>query len=304
MQRVVFMGTPDYATTIFKALVESSDYEVVGLFTQEDKKVGRKQVLTPPHIKKFVLDEGLDIDVFQPKSLKDEGVVEILKALKPDFIVVAAYGQILPKSVLDIAVCINLHASILPKYRGASPIQDAVKNGDMFSGVTAMLMEEGLDSGDILGISYLGISGKDAPTVFYQLADLASTLTIEILNNFESINPIRQNSLKKSYSKQLTKSDGEVDFVYAVKRYQKYLAYIYWPGIYLSSGLKLKDIEIKNEKTSHKKGEILAIEKEFIVVGCESGEIVIKSVQPESKKQMNVVDYIRGKRLVVGDSLF
>ncbi len=298
------MGTPDYATTIFKVLVQSSDFEVVGLFTQEDKKVGRKQVLTPPHIKRFVLDEGLDIDIYQPKSLKDEKVVEILNSLKPDFIVVAAYGQILPRSVLDIAVCINLHASILPKYRGASPIQDAVKNGDRFSGVTAMLMEEGLDSGDILGISYLDIEGKDAPTVFYQLADLASTLTIDVLKNYESINPIRQNSLKKSYSKKIKKVDGKVDFTDAKRLYQKYLAYKFWPEVYLSSGLKLKDIELKDEKVPHKRGEILSMGKDFIVVGCESGELVIKSVQPNSKKQMNVVDYIRGKRLSVGDSLF
>ncbi len=298
------MGTPDYATTIFKALVESRDCEVVGLFTQEDKKVGRKQVLTPPHIKKYVLDEGLDIDIYQPKSLKEEGVVESIKALKPDFIVVAAYGQILPKRVLDIAVCINLHASILPKYRGASPIQDAIKNGDRFSGVTAMLMEEGLDTGDVLGISYLDIKGKDAPTVFYQLADAASNLTINVLNNFKSIKPVKQNNLKKSYSKKIAKSDGEIDFICANELYQKYLAYIYWPGIYLSSGLKLKEIELHDEKNKHKKGKILSIEKDYIVVGCESGELVIKSVQPNSKKQMNVIDYIRGKRLIVGDSLF
>jgi len=304
LQRVVFMGTPDYATTILKGLVDSSEFEVVGVFTQEDKKVGRKQILTPPHIKKYILENNLDIKIFQPKNLKGDEAVEILKELKPDFIVVAAYGQILPKKVLDIAVCINLHASILPKYRGASPIQDAIKNQDELSGVTAMLMEEGLDTGDILGISYLKIEGLNAIEVFDKLSYMASKLTIKVLSSYKSIKPIKQNELKKSYSKKITKEDGKVYFKDAKELYAKYLAYIFWPGVYLDSGLKLKDIDFIEEKSKNREGEILDIGSDFIKVGCKRGSLKIKEVQPPSKKQMNVVDYIRGKRLVVGDTLF
>ncbi|HAC71490.1 MAG TPA: methionyl-tRNA formyltransferase, partial [Arcobacter skirrowii] len=132
------MGTPSYATEILKELL-ASKYEVVGIFTQEDKPVGRKQLLTPPHIKQFCIDNSLDIPIFQPKKLKDNLVAYLsILDLKPDFIVVAAYGQILPKDILNIAPCINLHASILPNYRGASPIQEGILNDDKYLGVTSM----------------------------------------------------------------------------------------------------------------------------------------------------------------------
>ena len=147
-KKIVFMGTPDYATVIFQELLESH-YEVVALFTQPDKKVGRKQILTYPHIKQFCVDNGLSLPIYQPTTLKDEKIINSIKSLNPDFIIVAAYGQILPKQILNIAPCINLHASLLPKYRGASPIQSAILNNDKYSGVTAMMMEETLDSGDI-----------------------------------------------------------------------------------------------------------------------------------------------------------
>ncbi len=304
MQRVVFMGTPDYATTILKGLLRSNDFEVVGVFTQEDKKVGRKQILTPPHIKKYILDNDLDIPIFQPKRLSEVDANKNIKSLKPDFIVVAAYGQILPLDILNIAPCINLHASILPKYRGASPIQDAIKNMEKYSGVTAMKMEEGLDCGDILGISYIKIDGMDAPSLFDKLSILASELSIKVLKEYENICAIKQNELKTNYSKKITKSDGLVVLDDAKKVYAKYLAYIFWPGIFLESGLKLKEISLLEDSSKNKGGEILSIEKEFIVVGCKKGTLKIKQVQPSSKKQMNVLDYIRGKRLGVGDSLF
>ncbi len=142
-KRILFMGTPDYATKIFEELLNSS-YNIVGLFTQPDKPVGRKQVITAPHIKQFCIDENLDIPIFQPLKLRgnDEAKKQI-EELKPDYIIVAAYGQILPRDILDIAPCINLHASLLPKYRGASHMQESLIDIDEFTGVTSMLMEEG-----------------------------------------------------------------------------------------------------------------------------------------------------------------
>jgi methionyl-tRNA formyltransferase len=148
------MGTPSYATEIFKKLL-SSNYEVIGLFTQPDKPVGRKQVLTPPDIKQFCIDNSINIPIFQPERLRDNlAAYLVIKELKPDYIIVAAYGQILPKEILKLAPCINLHASLLPKYRGASPIQEGLLNNDDYLGVTSMFMEEGLDCGDIFSISF------------------------------------------------------------------------------------------------------------------------------------------------------
>jgi len=302
--KVVFMGTPDYATAIMKSLLKDSEIDVVALFTQEDKPVGRKQIMTPPHVKKYLLEEGIEIPIYQPKKLRDEENVQILKDLKPDFIVVAAYGQILPKSILDIAPCINLHASILPKYRGASPIQDAIKNSEEFSGVTAMLMEEGLDTGDILGYSYLDIADMDAPTLFEKLSVLASDLTLEVLKNFHRIEPLKQNELKTSYSKKIKKSDGIVFLDDAKSIYAKYLAYKWWPNIFLENGLKLKDIKLSNTSELYSSGEILQINETSFVVGCSRGSLEVFRVQPASKKEMGGVDYLRGKRLGVGDTLF
>jgi len=301
--RVVFMGTPDYATTILKELLSREWIDVVAVFTQEDKPVGRKQIITPPDVKKYLIENDYDIKIFQPKRLRDEENKNIIQKLNPDYIVVAAYGQILPKSILDIAPCINLHASVLPRYRGASPIQDAIKNADLYSGVTAMLMDEGLDTGDILGISYLYIKDLTAPEVFEKLSFLASTLTVDVLERFENIAPLKQNKLLATHCKKIKKEDGLVEFVDAKELYQRYLAYFYWPNIFLNSGLKLKKVELESENGSYKMGEILDIKEDFIVVGCKKGAVRIYSVQPASKKQMSVVDYLRGKRLSVGDTL-
>jgi len=298
------MGTPDYATTIFKELINSK-YEVIGLFTQPDKPVGRKQVLTPTHIKQYCLDENLNLPIFQPIKLRgNEEAKKQIEDLKPDFIIVAAYGQILPKEILDIAPCINLHASLLPKYRGASPIQESLLNDDYFTGVTSMLMEEGLDSGDILGLQYLKItSTMEVSEAFEKLSIIAATLTITTLDNFENIKPIKQNEAEVSFCKKIKKEDGLVNFLDAKKLYLKYKAYSYWPGIFLESELKLKDIELVEENSINKEGEILEISKDFIVIGCKKGSLKIKTLQAPSKKAISSVDYIRGQRLEVGNIL-
>ncbi len=303
-KRIVFMGTPDYATKIFESLLNSS-YEVVGLFTQPDKKVGRKQILTPPHIKQFYIDKKLSLPIFQPEKLRgNEEVRKQIEDLKPDFIIVAAYGQILPKEILDIAPCINLHASLLPKYRGASPIQEALLNDDEYTGVTSMLMEEGLDSGDILGLSYLKITPTmEVSEAFYELSTIAAKLTITTLDNFENIKPKKQNDSEVSFCKKIKKEYGEVDFSDAKELYQKYKAYSFWPGIFLSSGLKLKKIELSEIHSSNEEGKILKILEDSVIIGCLKGSIKIKVVQAPSKKAVKIHDYIRGKRLSISDFL-
>ena len=303
MKKIIFMGTPSYATNILKALVEDKSFDISMVVTKVDKPSGRGQKISYPHIKEYILENNLDIELYQVKSLKDESVVKKLSDLKPDFIVVAAYGQILPKDILDIAPCINLHASLLPKYRGASPIQSAILNGDSYSGVTAMLMSEGLDEGDILSYSVLNIEGMNSIELFDKLSFMAGDLIVKCLKEFDNIEPIKQLDALSSYAKKIQKSDGLVEFNSAKEIDAKYRAFIFWPGVYLSSGLKLKDLSLDSTKGSYKAGEIIKIESDFIVVGCKEGRLLIRKVQAPSKKEVDAVSYLKGKRLYIGDTL-
>ncbi len=303
MIRVLFMGTPDYATAILKALVADSEIEVCALITQPDKPVGRKQVLTPPHTKSFLQELDKSIPIFQPQNLKNEEAYDFIAGLAPDFIVVAAFGQILPKNILDIAPCINLHASILPAFRGASPIQDAILSQEKFSGVTAMKMDVGLDTGDILAFTYLNIEKLNAIELFSALSDLAASLTVTTLKTYLDIAPIKQNDADSSYAKKIKKEDGLVDFADARALDAKYRAFIYWPGIFCESGLKLKALHLHESTGRHKRGEILDVTDTYAIVGCQKGSIKITRVQAPSKKEVDIASYLRGKRLDIGDSL-
>ena len=303
-KKIVFMGTPDYATKIFEEILNSS-YELVGLFTQPDKPVGRKQVITAPHIKQFCLDNNLTLPIFQPEKLRgNEEAKKQIEDLKPDFIIVAAYGQILPKEILDIAPCINLHASLLPKYRGASPIQESLLNDEEYTGVTSMLMEEGLDSGDILGLQYLKITPTmEVEEAFEKLSIIAANLTITTLDNFDNIKAKKQNDSEVSFCKKIKKEYGEVDFSNAKKLYLKYKAYSYWPGVFLNSGLKLKNITFSETLSTNIEGEILSFDENSVSIGCTKGSLKIATIQAPSKKAVSAIDYIRGQRLIIGNIL-
>lgn len=293
---ILFMGTPDYAEIILKNLIEK--YNIVGVYTQPDKPVGRKKILTSPSVK--ILAQTHNIQVFQPNNLKNEA--DNIKSLNPDFIVVAAFGQILPKEILEIAPCINLHASLLPKYRGASPIQSAILNGDKFSGVTAMKMDVGLDTGDILAYEYCEVGDKTAPVLFDELANIASNLTPFVIDNYSKIKPLKQIDAISNYSPKITKKDGEIDFDDALQIYRKYKAFYYWPNIFTNK-FKIKKMNLIDTTSINNPSQILEIKKESIIVGCKKGKIEIIEVQPHSKKPMNVISYINGQRLKVGDNL-
>lgn len=302
--RIVFMGTPDYATTILKEILQNRGFKVVAVVTQPDKPVGRKQILTPPNVKKFLLDDGYDTLIYQPNDLNDEKFIKKIKDLNADFIVVAAYGKILPKKILDICPSINLHASLLPKYRGASPIQNCLLNGDSITGITAMLMDEGLDTGDILGFMITKIKKDDnAVTLFKKLSIMAAKLTIYVLENFNSIKALRQNSVDATYCKKIEKEDGRVDFLDARAIFNKYRAFISWPGIYLKSGLKLKKIDLIDTFSKNKEGKILEFTNRGVIIGCKKGKIEIIEVQPPSKRVMDIFSFLRGRRLGIGDYL-
>ena len=297
------MGSPDYATTILQELL-NSHYKVVALFTQEDKPAGRGRKLTPPHIKGYVNANNINIPIFQPISLKNDEVVQQIKELQADFIIVAAYGKLLPKNILDIAPCINLHASILPSYRGASPIQYAILNGDSFGGVTAMRMAKGMDTGDMLAYSFLKLDNfTTLEYLFKNLSNLAAQLTITTLDNFDNIKPIKQVHALCSNVKKITKQTGLVDFECARTLDSKFPALTPWPGIFLENKTKLKNIEIIETSSNNKAGIILNIEKDFIDIGCNSGSIRIHEIQPPSKKAVSGADFARGKRLNQQDIL-
>jgi len=302
MIKVIFMGTPDYANEILKTLIEDSEIEVVAVYTQPDKPVGRKKLLTPPPVK--VTTQEANIPVYQPARLREKEVVNKLLEIACDYIVVAAYGQILPREILDHAPCINLHASILPQYRGASPIQQTLLNGDKETGVTAMLMEEGLDTGDILKIEKVEVADDEmVESLFHRLTQLAKVLTVDVLKNFNILTPVPQDDSQATHCKKITKADGEVSFDNAQILFNKYRAFTPWPGVYLSSKLKLKKIALEKTQSKNEAGKILNIDKDSIVVGCTQGSLRIFRVQPESKKEMDVLSYINGKRLQVADCL-
>ena len=304
--RIVFMGTPSYATEILKALMQERKIDVVLLVTQEDKPVGRKQILTPPDTKAWAMLHAPSLEMYQPKTLRTEEAYTKIASYQPDFIVVAAYGQILPKAILEIAPCINLHASLLPQYRGASPIQSTLLANETYAGVTSMLMEEGLDTGAMLGFSYVKVLQEDTSySLFESLASLAAHLTITTLTHFKEITAWPQVDADATHCKKIKKEDGAISFeTSAMNIVARYKAFTPWPGIYLESGLKLSGVKIYDEITCYETfGAILALHKEGAVITCKQGSLLVQSVQPASKNVMNILDYIRGKRLNIGDIL-
>lgn len=296
------MGTPSYADEILKKLINDQEINVVAVYTQPDKPVGRKKVLTPPPVK--ITAQENNIEVYQPNRLRDEETIAELVKIPCDYIVVAAYGQILPKEVLEYAPCINLHASILPQYRGASPIQQTLLNGDSKTGVTAMLMDVGLDTGDIIKISEIDVPDDEmVATLFDRLTEVASDLTIDVLKNYQEYTPVKQDDSLATHCTKITKAEGKVAFDNALELYNKYRAFTPWPGIYLENGLKLKKIALIENSSKNDAGKILEVKKNSIIVGAKQGTLEIFDVQPESKKEMNVIGYINGKRIGVADTL-
>lgn len=307
--RIAFMGTPDFSVDCLKALVESK-HEVVGVFCQPDKPVGRKQELTPPDVKVEALKHNLKI--FQPVTLKNGKGVEILEDIKPDLVVVVAYGKILPHDFLVYPKygCINIHASILPKYRGASPIHFAVLNGDEETGVTAMQMDDGLDTGDILHIKRCPVGINDTTERMYEImAPLgAQTLmeTIEMLENGQ-LNPVKQDDSLSSKVGLLTREMSAIDWSKSAFEIHNKIRGLYsWPGA--STTLNGKTLKIHSavlsEKTANNKiGEVVDSNGRLIVA-CGDGKCIeLKTVQLEGKKRMEVSAFLNGYSVEKGTVL-
>jgi len=302
VKKIIYMGTPHYAREILDSLVQADDMNVSLVLTQPDRPVGRKKILTAPPVK--VLAEEYGIKILQPNRLNDEGIEEAIRFENPDFIVVAAFGQILPKSILDIAPCINLHASLLPQYRGASPVQQSLLNGDLKTGVTSMMMEEGLDTGAMLEkTEFIIPTDMRLHVLMQQLTEDACDLTLTTIRNYKNIIPVEQNENEASLCKKIKKSDGEIDFDDAGVIYNKYRAFQGWPGIFMENGTKLDELSLVDNTSNNRKLEILSFDEESVVIACVKGALKIGTLQPVSKKAMTAKAYCVGRGLKVGDTI-
>lgn len=298
---VVFMGTPDFAVPSLENIAKIHNVQAV--FTQPDKPVGRKMVLTPPDVK--VCAEKLGIPVYQPVKLKDSDSYEIIKELNPDVIVVVAYGQILPENILNIPKygCINVHGSLLPKYRGAAPIQWSVLNGDKVTGVTTMYMEKGLDTGDILETKEYEIGINDtAGEVFDTLAEMGGKLILDTLEKAEKgqLHPIKQDDSKSSYAKMLDKSMCNIDFSKTnLQVHNQVRGLSPWPVASTKlNGKVLKIFETRLAEGKGKPGEILNTNP--LTIACGEGAVVVNTVQLQGKKKMDSKAFLQGHKLEKG----
>lgn len=298
---VVFMGTPDFAVPSLENIAKVHNVQAV--FTQPDKPVGRKMVLTPPDVK--VCAEKLGIPVYQPVKLKDSDSYEIIKELNPDVIVVVAYGQILPENILNIPKygCINVHGSLLPKYRGAAPIQWSVLNGDKVTGVTTIYMEKGLDTGDILETKEYEIGINDtAGEVFDTLAEMGGKLILDTLEKAEKgqLHPIKQDDSKSSYAKMLDKSMCNIDFSKTnLQVHNQVRGLSPWPVASTKlNGKVLKIFETRLAEGKGKPGEILNTNP--LTIACGEGAVVVNTVQLQGKKKMDSKAFLQGHKLEKG----
>ena len=304
--RVVFMGTPDFAVPCLEALL-SAGHTVPGVITQPDKPVGRKQIMTPPAVKTCAAEHG--ITVYQPVSMRDGSALEIISALAPDVIVVAAYGKILPKEILDYPRygCINVHGSLLPAYRGAAPIQWAVINGESETGVTIMQMNEGLDTGDILYTRTLPIDIDDtAESVFDKLSVLGAQALVEALDLLEKgklNDPVKQDDCLSSYAPMLDKSMSVIDWNKPAKKVHDLIRGLYsWPIAETTlNGKRLKIYRSSLGKGSGKPGSVISLDP--FTVACCDGAVIIHELQLEGKKRMDASSFLIGHKTEIGTVL-
>ena len=307
--RIAFMGTPDFSVACLKALVES-EHEIVGVFCQPDKPVGRKQIMTPPDVKVEALKH--DLKIFQPVSLRNGKGVEILEEIKPDLVVVVAYGKILPKEFLDYPKygCINVHASILPKYRGASPIHFAVLNGDEITGVTVQQMDEGVDTGDILRIETVSIGVNDTTEYMYEvLAPLGAKAMLDTIDLIEKgqLEPVKQDEALATHVGLLSREISNIDWnCSAFEIHNKVRGLYSWPGAStMLSGktLKLHSTVLSDKKGHNIPGEVIEASDKLIVACGDNCCIEITELQLEGKKRMLSGAFLNGYKLEKGTVL-
>ena len=306
--RVVFMGTPDFAVPTLEALIEK--HEVVGVVTQPDKRKGRGKAMAFSPVKEKALEH--EIPVYQPVKVREEAFVQILRELDPEVIVVAAFGQILPESILNMPKygCINVHASLLPKYRGAAPIQWSVIDGEKETGVTIMYMEKGLDTGDMIEHVVVPIDTKETGESLHdKLAVAGGPLLLDVLAKLENGTAVRtpQNDADSCYAKMLTKDLGKIDWnkdAVSIERLIRGLNS--WPSAYTAfydKTLKIWDADVEEGSSDAQPGTVVKVTPDALYVQTGKNLLKLNEVQIQGKKRMPVKAFLLGHKVEIGTLL-
>lgn len=307
MKKIVFMGTPEIAVPSLKALVENG-FEIPLVITQPDKPKGRGQAVQYPPVKEYALTAGLE--VYQPEKIKNNTeVMEKLKSISPDFFAVVAYGKILPQDVLDIPKIapVNVHFSLLPKYRGPAPVNWAIMNDEEETGVDTMLMDAGMDTGDILLTAKTPILKKNAGELADELAVTGAALLIKTLNEFESITPVKQDDNKATKAPMMNKDMGLIDWAQDASQIERMIrAFTPWPASYSmldSKKVKIFKSDVVESNHNAAAGTVINIEKESFTVACGNNALKILELQLEGKKRMDTKSFLAGYKLEKGSLL-
>lgn len=307
--KIIYMGTPDFAVPALEALADAG-HEIGYVVTQPDavRDRGKKVKMTP--VKEKAMELGLR--VLQPEKVKgDEEFFRTISEFEPDLIVVAAYGQILPKTILDLPKlgCVNIHGSLLPRWRGAAPIQRSIEAGDEETGITIMYMEEGLDTGAMLSKKSTPIADKNAEQLHDELAVMGAQLLIETIPKLEAgeIVPEKQDDSLSTYAKMLSKKEGKIDFFKTPEEIERMIrAFDSWPGAYASYGdkvMKIWQAEVGQRANDTAPGTITAVTKDGIEISAGGGTLIAKTIQMPGKKRVAVSDYLKGNSVEIGTVL-
>ncbi|MCI9598526.1 MAG: methionyl-tRNA formyltransferase [Firmicutes bacterium] len=307
--KIIYMGTPDFAVPALEALAEAG-HEIGYVITQPDSSRDRGKKVKMPPVKEKALELGLD--VLQPENIKkDETCLTRIRQYAPDIIAVAAYGQILPKAILDIPRlgCVNIHGSLLPRFRGAAPIQRAILEGDEETGVTIMFMEEGLDTGAMLAKASTPIDRKNGAMLHDELAELGAKLLTETLPKLEAgiLEPEPQDDARSTYAPMISKKDGEIDFTKSPQQIERLIrAFDPWPGAFTSYNgklLKIWEAEVSPKANKEPAGTITKVSADGIEISAGGGTLVAKVIQLPGKKKVAVSDHLKGNRIEAGSVL-
>ncbi len=307
MTNIIFMGTPDFSATVLKGLLESKQYEILAVVTQPDRAVGRKKEIRMTPVKELALDYGLPI--YQPEKLSKSAELDSLMNLNADGIVTAAFGQFLPSKLLDsVNFAVNVHASLLPKYRGGAPIHYAIINGDKEAGVTIMEMVKEMDAGDMIARRAISIEETDnVGTMFEKLALVGRDLLLDTLPSYLAgdIKPVPQDKNQVTFSPNISPEEERIDWTKTNRQLFNQIRGMYpWPVAHtLLNGERFKIYEATPVEGTGQAGEILAIRKKELIVAASEGALSLKTVQPAGKPKMTIIDFLNGlgRQLSVGD---
>ncbi len=306
--KILFMGTPDFARTCLETLFEAGRDEIVGVISQPDKPQGRHMELRPTPVKEYALGKGLR--VFQPETLKDNAILPLLRELMPELIVVVAYGRILPEYVLSFPKyrCVNIHASLLPRFRGAAPIQRAVMAGDSVSGVTSMYMEKGLDVGDMILREEVPVGPDETAGELHDaLAAAGGRVLLKTVERFRNgdFSAEKQDEALACYAGMLTKAEGEIDWSLPAEEIKNRVRGLNpWPMAFTFIGGRRVVIDkVFPAEGGGESATVIRADGEGLLVACGDGAILIKEFKPEGKKKMPVSEYLRGHKIEKGTKL-